>query len=99
MINRQVMEKSYWVVKIDTLGNKLWDKRFGGSDRDLGHSILTNDGNYILAGQSLSTSEGDKSGISRGGYDYWIVKIDENGSKIWDKTLGGSGHDQGDTVI
>ena len=93
-------EEDYWVVKIDTLGNKLWDKRFGGSESDLGYSITpTNDGNYILAGQSRSTNEGDKSGISRGGCDYWIVKIDENGSKIWDKTLGGSGNDRGAKVI
>ncbi len=81
----------YWIVKIDADGNKLWDKIFGSdSDVELQSAIPTDDGGYLLAGSSNSDASGDKSENSRGELDYWIVKIDESGNKLWDKTLGGS---------
>jgi hypothetical protein len=36
---------------------------------------------------------GEKSENNRGVVDYWVVKIDKNGNKLWDNTLGGSGSD------
>ncbi len=84
----------YWVVKIDANGNKEWDKRFGGSSDDVLRSLAqTADGGYILGGQSQSNIEGDKTEESRGGADYWVVKIDANGMKQWDKRYGGSDYD------
>ena len=71
--------------KVDALGNKVWDKRYGGSGDDECHSVVaTTDGGYLLAGESNSTNDGDKSQPSQGKEDYWIVKIDANGSKLWD---------------
>jgi hypothetical protein len=45
--------------------------------------------------EGLFNQSGDKSENSRGGYDYWLVKLDKNGIKQWDKTIGGSGNDFG----
>jgi hypothetical protein len=85
----------YWVVKIEDNGNIQWDKTFGGSDIDELFSLQqTSDGGYILGGYSASGISGDKTGANRGGRDYWIVKIDDNGSKQWDKTFGGSDEDR-----
>src|SRR5690606_8250145 len=50
--------------------------------------IQTQDGGYILGGHSTSGIGGDKSGIVHGGFDYWLVKLDANGVKIWDKGFG-----------
>jgi hypothetical protein len=84
----------YWIVKIDSLGNKLWDKDFGGSDVDELYSIQeTSDGGYILGGYSYSGMGGDKSQPSQGDMDYWIIKIDSLGNKQWDKDFGGTGPD------
>ncbi|MGN6299383.1 MAG: hypothetical protein ACTHM7_21495 [Ginsengibacter sp.] len=84
----------YWIVKIDANGVKQWDRTFGGSDDDIFSSIKrTADGGYILGGYSYSKSGGDKSENSKGNDDYWIVKIDANGIKQWDKTFGGSDED------
>ena len=81
----------YWVVKINENGVKQWDKTFGGNDFENLNSIqLTNDGGYILGGYSPSGISGEKSEAIRGGYDYWVVKINENGVKQWDKTFGGN---------
>ena len=84
----------YWILKIDNNGSKVWDKTFGGSSADYGKGILpTADGGYIVLGQSDSGMSGDKSQASYGSRDIWMIKIDENGSKNWDKSLGGSGFD------
>jgi PKD repeat protein len=97
-------ESDYWVVKIDQNGNKVWDKTFGGSsDDDLSDIIATSDGDYLLAGTSESTASGDKSENNKSMYtwqgDYWLVKIDQNGNKVWDKTFGGDFHDRLADVI
>ena len=85
----------YWVVKLDASGNKIWDKTIGGSNRDELNSLQqTSDGGYILGGSSDSGVSGDKNQICRGGYDYWVVKLDASGNKIWDKTFGGSAFDE-----
>jgi hypothetical protein len=84
----------YWVVKIDAGGNKQWDKTFGGSSGDRLTSLhQTADGGYILGGYSSSGAGGDKTQASKGGDDYWVVKIDASGNKQWDKTFGGSNQD------
>jgi len=84
----------FWIVKTDGSGNKLWDHRFGGSNTDRLTSLQqTSDGGYILGGTSLSDSSGDRSQHTRGNYDYWIVRTDAAGNKLWDKRFGGSGPD------
>ncbi len=84
----------YWIVKIDANGVKQWDKRFGGGETEFLESLQqTNDGGYILGGYSYSGISGDRTQGSRGSYDYWIVKIDANGVKQWDKRFGGSESD------
>ncbi|MEO8085793.1 MAG: T9SS type A sorting domain-containing protein [Bacteroidota bacterium] len=80
----------YWIVKADSAGNKMWDKRFGGDDYDELFSVLqVADGGYLLGGWSLSGANGDKSDTSFGGSDYWIVRTDSMGNKMWDKRYGG----------
>jgi hypothetical protein len=84
----------YWVIKTDASGNKLWEKTYGGSDAENLFSVVaTTDGGYLLGGQSASGISGDKTEANRGLNDYWIVKIDASGNKLWDKTYGGNNED------
>jgi len=88
----------YWVVKIDSLGNILWEKSFGGSGEDFGaHVIQTTDDGFLVTGASAS-SDGDVTG-NHGSYDYWIVKLDNAGSLVWQKSLGGSDQDWGNAAV
>jgi hypothetical protein len=81
----------YWLVKLDANGNKQWDKAFGGSDLDILYAMQqTSDGGFILGGTTRSGISGDKSEALRGLDDYWVVKLDANGNKVWDKTIGGT---------
>lgn len=71
-----------------------WQYTFGGSDDDLlTCSQLTPDGGFILAGYSESGVSGNKTDYCRGGYDYWLVKVDKNGVVEWQRTIGGGDHD------
>jgi PKD repeat protein len=84
----------YWIVKIDSLGNKQWDRDFGGSVvEELSCVQQTRDKGYILGGYSNSGISGDKTELSQGANDYWIVKTDSLGNKQWDKDLGGTSDD------
>jgi hypothetical protein len=47
----------------------------------------------MLGGASASGVSGNKASISYGGFDYWLVRVDADGNKLWDKTFGGSGDD------
>lgn len=88
-------ESDYWIVKVNNKGEKIWDKSYGGSNQDiLTKAIKTKDNNIILGGHSNSNSSFEKTLNSKGGKDIWIVKIDSNGNKIWDQTIGGNRDDE-----
>ncbi|RDC64880.1 T9SS type A sorting domain-containing protein [Adhaeribacter pallidiroseus] len=85
----------YWLVKISKNGTLLWDQRYGGNLAEtLGSFVQTPDGGYLLGGSSLSGKSGDKSLVSQGASDYWVVKTDKQGKIVWEKTLGGNQQDE-----
>ncbi|GAB3702423.1 Ig-like domain-containing protein [Spirosoma flavus] len=85
----------YWALKINSSGDKIWDKSFGGESYDEMAAVLaTSDGGVLLGGYSMSaTGSGNKGDANYGGYDCWVVKINSGGDKLWDKTFGGRGPD------
>lgn len=90
----------YWVLKLDATGTILWQKTIGGDlDDKLTKVLPTNDNGYILIGTSSSSIFGDKSEDSRGLKDNWIVKLNNSGSIVWDKTIGGSDDDIANDII
>jgi len=87
----------YWVVKLDADGNLMWQKTLGGTHNDEAYSIKqTTDGGYIVAGYTAST-DGDVTG-NHGVTDYWIVKLDDSGNLVWQKSLGGPASDLANCV-
>ncbi|MDQ3290987.1 MAG: T9SS C-terminal target domain-containing protein, partial [Bacteroidota bacterium] len=86
--------QDFWIIKVDAAGNKQWDKTIGGSGFDFLQDLQpTTDGGYILAGTSDSPVSGDKTAAASGKFDYWVVKVDASGNKVWDKMYGGSNND------
>ncbi|MDN5202719.1 fibronectin type III domain-containing protein [Fulvivirgaceae bacterium BMA10] len=85
-------EQDYWIVKLDQDGDLEWETNLGGSSPENAYEIqLTSDGEFIVAGSSLS-SDGDVQS-NHGLSDYWIVKLDDGGDVVWETNLGGSDTD------
>jgi len=81
-----------WIIKISPSGNLLWEKTFGGTSFDAGRSISnTSDNGFLISGSSRSM-DGDLT-TNQGQNDVWVIKIDSNGSLLWQKSLGGSNID------
>ncbi|MEO1654604.1 MAG: hypothetical protein AAFU64_13750 [Bacteroidota bacterium] len=84
-------EFDFWIAKVDANGQKLWEKYLGGTENDfLNEMVICPDGGYLLGGYSQSGIGDDKTESLRGKTDFWVVKVDEEGNKLWDKTYGGS---------
>lgn len=77
-----------YLVKLDSTGNVVWEKTFGGSASDCGYSLLQlADGGFLVAGSAESFSAGNP--------DVYLLRTDADGEMIWQKTYGGSGSDYG----
>lgn len=80
-----------WIVKVDDSGNIQWQNTIGGAGDDYLISMQqTSDGGYIVGAGSDSNISGDKTENSRGGLDYWLLKLDASGNITWQKTYGGN---------
>jgi hypothetical protein len=90
----------YWLFKMDAQGNKLWEKRYGGSGDDRLIKVLPSpDGGYLLCGWSNSPVGFDITGPAPGYQNYWVVKTDVQGNKLWDKRYGSAASEMLMTAI
>lgn len=81
-----------YLLKVDSLGNKLEDYTYGGSDWDFFNDmIMLSDSSLILVGETQSFGAGNKDG--------YIVKVDKNGDTLWTRTVGFAGDDWLKSVI
>ena len=87
-----------WVVKTNFLGTIQWQKSFGGTDYDVaGKIIQTSDGGYAIVG-SVMSNNGNVTG-NHGTMDAWVVKISSTGVLQWQKTIGGTNYDYGNSIV
>ncbi|MFD2587927.1 hypothetical protein ACFSQJ_13360 [Croceitalea marina] len=83
----------FWGTKLDADGTIVWRRFFGGTNNDRSFGVINAlDGGFILSG----ASESDDFDISdpKGSYDFWVVKVDKNGSLEWERSFGGTGIEQ-----
>ena len=87
-----------WVAKFDVNGVLAWNKVFGGAGEEMASAIIqAPGGGYIVAGYTRS-NDGDVT-QQKGNGDVWVIKLDENGTKVWQKTYGGTGYDYASAVV
>lgn len=84
------VNRDAWVVQLDSTGNIVWQKAYGGYDGSSSFTSIeqTTDGGFIAAGQTSSIG-GDAPPL-KGIADMWVVKLGETGNIVWSKTFGGS---------
>lgn len=77
----------YWIVKLDDKGVIEWQRTLGGDkDDNLFVSFQTNDGGFILGGNSNSGAVDSKSKSNKKGTDFWVLKLDRIGNIEWQQT-------------
>ncbi|WPO92692.1 T9SS type A sorting domain-containing protein [Chryseobacterium sp. HR92] len=90
----------FHIIKLNQQGEETWEKYFSGSNHDyLSATVTTQDGGFLLAGTSYSGKGLDKKEDSKGGSDIWLIRINEFGDELWQKTLGSSSDEEARAVI
>jgi len=90
----------FHLVKLDQQGKESWEKYFSGQNHDyLSATVSTQDGGFLLAGTSYSGKGLDKKDDSKGGSDFWLIRINEFGDQIWQKTIGSPADEEARAVI
>lgn len=80
-------------------GEAAWIKTFGGSEDDTAIAVIeAGDGNYIVLGTTAST-DGDITDKATVENDFWLLKLDPEGTILWSKTYGGSGEDIAQSIV
>jgi len=90
---------SYWIIKIDSVGEIIWERIYGGDTGPdyVQTGIVTNDGGLVAFGFTGSW-DGDVSEFF-GFYDWWMLKLDSLGNKEWDRSFGATNADYGMAII
>ena len=90
----------FHLIKLNQQGEQVWEKYFSGLNHDyLSATVATQEGGFLLAGTSYSGKGLHKKEDSRGGSDIWLIRINEFGDELWQKTLGSSSDEEARTVI
>ncbi|UPQ77343.1 T9SS type A sorting domain-containing protein [Chryseobacterium nepalense] len=90
----------FHLVKLSQQGEEVWEKYFSGQNHDfLSTTVNTQDGGFVLAGTSFSGKGLDKKEESKGGSDMWLIRINEFGDELWQKTIGSISDEEARAVI
>ena len=83
-----------WAMRLDQLGNILWQKCFGGSDDDYGSGLMPTEGDNLFLKGYTRSNDGDVSG-NHGGFDFWFLYTNSTGQIRAQTCAGGSSDDYG----
>jgi hypothetical protein len=90
----------FHLVKLNQQGEEVWEKYFSGKNHDfLSATVATQEGGFLLAGTSNSGKSLDKKDDAKGGSDIWLIRINEFGDELWQKTLGSAQDEEARAVI
>ena len=82
-----------WILKTDQFGETVYEITQGGISTDQAYSIQETfpaSGEYLIIGATRS--------FGNGGYDAWVLKINEFGTILWNETYGGTENDVGYSI-
>jgi len=96
-INDNKGSYDFWVVKLQSSGSLAWKHNYGGSGIDQAFgAVKTNNNSYLIVGRS--NSDDKDISVSLGGFDAWVIHIDDHGHLIWNKSFGGSEFDSAEQI-
>jgi hypothetical protein len=98
--NKQNNGYDFHLVKLNQQGQEVWEKYFVGNNHDyLSATVATQDGGFLVSGTTFSSEGLSKKDKSRGGSDIWLIRLNEFGDELWQKTLGSASDEEARSVI
>lgn len=83
-----------WIVKLDSVGDSLWSRHYGGLSYEDGVEIVeATDEGFVIAGNFSSED------INFEQSDFWLLKVDDNGDSVWSVLAGGEESDHCEGMI
>jgi len=72
----------------------VWQKDIRSSTQDFLSQITTTiDQQYLITGSSIQSAKGSESSKQNSGYDFHLVKLNQQGEEVWEKYFSGNNHD------
>ncbi|MEZ4852780.1 T9SS type A sorting domain-containing protein [Flavobacterium sp.] len=92
-----------FVIKLDSNGNFIWAKSFGGTSVDMGLDIVASSNGVYISGRYQGTIDLDPGAntlniTSNGSIDAFLVKLDTNGNFLWGHSFGSTGNERAESV-
>ncbi len=92
-----------FIIKLDSMGNFLWVKTFGGPVLDWCTEVKLINNHLYITGLYSGTSDFDPDTSiynlsSIGIYDTYLVKLDTSGNFIWARSFGGKDAENGNSI-
>ncbi|MCB2206870.1 MAG: T9SS type A sorting domain-containing protein [Bacteroidetes bacterium] len=88
------------LVKSDMDGNEIWRNNYGSEFDDYGFDLIQdNEGDIVMIGSKGSFFDDVHGNFKNSDADIYLIKTDEDGNEIWQKTYGGNQHDFGQVLI
>ncbi|MDM1045943.1 T9SS type A sorting domain-containing protein [Myroides sp. 1354] len=93
-------KEDLWLVKLNAAKTIEWQKSYGGiGTEEVVKVIALKGGDYAVLANSNSVVSGDKTQAYYGGMDLWILRLNAQGSIVWQKSYGGEYKDTGVDII
>jgi hypothetical protein len=81
-----------YLIRIDTQGDTLWTRTYGGADDDRAFSVAqTSDSGFVVAGHTRS--------YGSGGYDVYLIRTNASGDTLWTRAYGGADDDHAMSIV
>lgn len=95
-----VSGSAVFVSKLDAQGDFVWARQFAGNGSNGFDIAIDGEGNIISCGRFIATQDFDPGPdqfilSSEGSFDSYVSKLDNDGSFLWAKQIGGSSPDSG----
>lgn len=87
-----IKSNNLFLLKLDSMGDIIWAKTTTSGVNNINSMQPTGDRGYIVAGDTTAFNEDFNK-------DIWVLKLNQNGEVIWQKTYGGTHEEHGGSVI
>jgi Secretion system C-terminal sorting domain/PKD-like domain len=83
-----------WYIHLDSLGNLLWERCYGGSGGEEPGKIVPIDEEHCYIVNISTSTDGDVLCQNNGMADVWVAKLDRLGNILWQNCYGGPDYER-----